>query len=53
MVLLTPTETNRPDELTVTEFIFASTLLLFIWAGVVQVDPLELVAYNGNELEVI
>jgi hypothetical protein len=46
-VLLNPTATNNPDELTVTEHIRAYTLLPFIRAGVVHVDPLELVAYTG------
>jgi hypothetical protein len=42
-----PTATNRPDEFTVTDLIIAEALLPFICAGVVQVDPLEEVAYKG------
>jgi hypothetical protein len=44
---LYPIATNRPDELTATEDIVAATVDPFIKAGVVQVLPLEDVAYIG------
>jgi hypothetical protein len=40
----TPTATNNPDEVTVTEFICAEADDPFIAAGVVHVEPFEDVA---------
>jgi hypothetical protein len=43
-----PTATNKPDELTATAFISVATPTPFIMAGVVQVEPLDEVAYIGK-----
>ena len=44
---LLPTATNKPEEFTVTLYMFACADEPFINAGVVQVEPLDEVAYKG------